>query len=163
MFGACSPLRGCRLVATAHSAVCSADIESWRVFPRRPLPRGPVSAVVALRTWSVARAARRIRTPCAAWRRPCDCVTPTATSSWRPVDQDRSCELTATRSRPSRPPLIGRQRELADLSRLLSETRLLTMTGVGGIGKTRLASGAGPPGHGGVRRRGSRRRFCPGS
>lgn len=35
--------------------------------------------------------------------------------------------------------LIGRQRELADLSRLLSETRLLTMTGVGGIGKTRLA------------------------
>ncbi|HET7092057.1 MAG TPA: helix-turn-helix domain-containing protein, partial [Thermomicrobiales bacterium] len=38
-------------------------------------------------------------------------------------------------------PLVGRQRELADLWRLLTtgEARLVTLTGPGGIGKTRLA------------------------
>jgi predicted ATPase/DNA-binding winged helix-turn-helix (wHTH) protein len=34
---------------------------------------------------------------------------------------------------------IGRDRELVELKRLLSRTRLLTLTGAGGIGKTRLA------------------------
>ncbi|MGH9010835.1 MAG: ATP-binding protein, partial [Acidimicrobiia bacterium] len=34
---------------------------------------------------------------------------------------------------------VGRERELADLSVLLTEARLLTITGVGGAGKTRLA------------------------
>jgi non-specific serine/threonine protein kinase len=34
---------------------------------------------------------------------------------------------------------IGRERELADLSALLTRYRLVTLTGVGGIGKTRLA------------------------
>jgi predicted ATPase len=34
---------------------------------------------------------------------------------------------------------IGRQKELADCSRLLEEARLLTLTGIGGAGKTRLA------------------------
>jgi predicted ATPase/DNA-binding SARP family transcriptional activator len=35
---------------------------------------------------------------------------------------------------------VGRQRELQDLSRLLREHRLVTLTGMGGAGKTRLAS-----------------------
>jgi predicted ATPase/class 3 adenylate cyclase len=36
-------------------------------------------------------------------------------------------------------PLIGRERELRELSAMMSGSRLLTLTGPGGIGKTRLA------------------------
>jgi len=36
-------------------------------------------------------------------------------------------------------PCIGRERELAEVSRLLSEGRLVTIVGLGGMGKTRLA------------------------
>ncbi|MFM9258319.1 hypothetical protein ACKAMS_06760 [Rhodococcus sp. 5A-K4] len=34
---------------------------------------------------------------------------------------------------------VGRRRELADARRLFESSRLLTLTGVGGVGKTRLA------------------------
>ncbi|ROO91296.1 putative ATPase [Actinocorallia herbida] len=38
--------------------------------------------------------------------------------------------------------LIGRRREVADVRRLLAGSRLLTLTGVGGVGKTRVALAA---------------------
>ncbi len=34
---------------------------------------------------------------------------------------------------------IGRKKELAEVHQLLTQTRMLTLTGVGGCGKTRLA------------------------
>ncbi len=37
-------------------------------------------------------------------------------------------------------PFVGRRRELADTKRMLSESRLVTLTGIGGVGKTRLAT-----------------------
>src|ERR687890_1102761 len=37
---------------------------------------------------------------------------------------------------------VGRKKELAEVSRLLEDTRLLTLTGAGGCGKTRLALAA---------------------
>ena len=50
----------------------------------------------------------------------------------------------AARSRTSNLPaeltsFVGRRRELAEVKRLLTATRLLTLTGTGGAGKTRLA------------------------
>jgi predicted ATPase/DNA-binding XRE family transcriptional regulator len=36
-------------------------------------------------------------------------------------------------------PLVGRERELGEISTFLREVRLLTLTGTGGVGKTRLA------------------------
>lgn len=37
--------------------------------------------------------------------------------------------------------LIGRRRQLADAKRMLRHSRLVTLTGVGGVGKTKLAAG----------------------
>ena len=57
-------------------------------------------------------------------------VTPAATDG----STDTPNNLPRQRTR-----FIGRDRELAECARLLGETRLLTLTGIGGSGKTRLA------------------------
>ena len=50
--------------------------------------------------------------------------------SWREVPHNLPESLTA---------FVGRSEEIAELARLVAATRLLTLTGPGGIGKTRLA------------------------
>src|SRR5690348_16237792 len=55
-------------------------------------------------------------------------VATTASARW--PDQRLPAELTS---------FVGRRRELADVKRMLSRSRLVTLTGVGGVGKTRLA------------------------
>src|SRR5207247_1780570 len=49
----------------------------------------------------------------------------------------RSLNATNLPTQPT--PLVGRERELAEVLRLLGSARLVTLTGAGGSGKTRLA------------------------
>src|SRR5260370_27315093 len=52
----------------------------------------------------------------------------------------QSATATLSGNLPAEPnSFIGRERDLAELARLLGEVRALTLSGPGGIGKTRLA------------------------
>jgi len=52
------------------------------------------------------------------------------------LDSDRISAPKPTHALPAEPtPFIGRAEELAEIHHLLAETRLLTLTGTGGIGK----------------------------
>ena len=56
------------------------------------------------------------------------------------LNPDRKTASKVIHALPAEPtPFIGRAEELVEIRRLLTETRLLTLTGTGGIGKTRLA------------------------
>jgi predicted ribonuclease YlaK len=78
---------------------------------------------------------------------------PEATHSPREVRGNSSGRLAAVpgRHEDARPPnnlpselssFVGREKELAEVMRLLEDARLLTLTGSGGCGKTRLALAA---------------------
>ncbi|MEA3438824.1 MAG: LuxR C-terminal-related transcriptional regulator [Chloroflexota bacterium] len=56
------------------------------------------------------------------------------------LDPDRKTVVRSPINLPAEPtPFVGRRDELAEIKRNLGETRLLTLTGPGGMGKTRLA------------------------
>jgi predicted ATPase/DNA-binding CsgD family transcriptional regulator len=56
------------------------------------------------------------------------------------LGEDREAAPTPTTILPAEPtPFVGRRDELTEIIQLLGSTRLLTLTGPGGIGKTRLA------------------------
>ena len=55
----------------------------------------------------------------------------------------RTADARPTNLPPQRTSFVGRQREAAEVTSLLSETRLVTLTGPGGTGKTRLAPQSG--------------------
>lgn len=59
------------------------------------------------------------------------------------LDRRRRQPLSGRTIQPSLTRLIGREREVAEVSALLTDHRLTTITGVGGTGKTRLAEAVG--------------------
>jgi len=60
------------------------------------------------------------------------------------LDRDRETTVRSPTNLPAEAtPFVGRWYELVEIKRYLVETRLLTLTGPGGIGKTRLALKAG--------------------
>ncbi|NWF69176.1 MAG: tetratricopeptide repeat protein [Chloroflexi bacterium] len=64
--------------------------------------------------------------------------------SEHPSEKRSAAELPARTNLPTAlTAFVGRERELADIEHLLSLHRLVSLTGVGGIGKTRLAAKAG--------------------
>ena len=119
-----------------------------------------------------ASSSRKAISPCRSRRSgACSAQAPEASAGWRrsrgaAIDSSgpsRRCRtlrrkaLHAQSRRTNLPePLtsfIGRERELVEIKRLLPTTRLLTLVGIGGIGKTRLALQAGRRSDGRLSRR----------
>ena len=121
-------------------------------------PRGSRPPATAARSWSRTRPAALVASAPAARRHACASSASTGCATCSP--RSGSSRWRATGCRPTFPPLrtldarpnnlptqlttfVGRDDELAEAGRLLETTRLLTMTGPGGTGKTRLSLAAG--------------------
>ncbi len=102
------------------------------VMALRPSVSAPLGAVVA----KALAKARSDRFESAA--RFAEAIAAAMTTSAAPVAGERAADVPHNLPR-LRTPVIGRQRELEECSRLIESTQLLTITGVGGCGKTRLA------------------------
>src|SRR5262249_47398965 len=77
---------------------------------------------------------------------PVDCISgaPPEIHTPAPPDQAAAPTPTANKNLPQQlPPLIGREVEIAEIENRLARHGLVTLTGAGGIGKTRLAIEAG--------------------
>jgi predicted ATPase/class 3 adenylate cyclase len=116
--------RAARIAAIAHGGQVLLS-ESTRVLVERSLPPG-----VAIRGLGEHRL-KDLRRP----ERLYDLVIEGLPADFPPL---RTLEV-PTNLPPERTSFVGREREIEDVTRLLSETRLLTLTGPGGTGKTRLA------------------------
>jgi non-specific serine/threonine protein kinase len=68
-----------------------------------------------------------------------EAIATVVTTGMTPATPDTARADTPNNLPRPRTRFIGRDRELAECARLLGETRLLTLTGIGGSGKTRLA------------------------
>lgn len=124
----------------AARAFCSVNtIKKIEADQRRPSAELAVSLAAAL---AVPEEQRGLFVECARSRRPIDHLDGVGGSSSVESDaiQMRPGTLPTLPEAPT--PLIGRETELALLRRLLTETWLVSIAGVGGIGKTRLALAA---------------------
>src|SRR5262245_30846235 len=122
--------------ALAQAAFCALDtikkLESGR---RRPSRQLAIQLADVLGLDATARAAFLVATRAsAASDAPGDPPLASTTSPTRPVQSNLPAQLTR---------FIGREQAIADVQRLLQRARLLTLTGSGGSGKTRLALEAG--------------------
>jgi predicted ATPase len=95
-----------------------------------PAAAWSVPPLAALRTDADATGTRRV--PSGPGTQPWSGPVPADPASQRPRLMPAPLPAPAT-------PLIGRKRELADVATALANSRLVTLTGVGGTGKTRLA------------------------
>ena len=76
---------------------------------------------------------------CAIWRVPSACIRSCIRSCGRTFRRLRSLEATPNNLPQQVTSFVGRERELADIRNQLGNTRLLTLFGAGGLGKTRLS------------------------
>jgi predicted ATPase/DNA-binding SARP family transcriptional activator len=116
----------------------AAAVEAYRelrLLLHRELNTSPDPETEALFQQIRAEARRRSQAPAPAER-----LQPVAARDlWARSPPRRSLE-TFSQSLPAQvTTFVGREREMAEIARLLATTRLLTLTGAGGSGKTRLA------------------------
>src|SRR5262245_12605935 len=126
-----------------HSGDADSDAVGWHATERGTLPgTRRVHSVVMSRSCSAASRTSSCNRPsrenrASRWSRAKLLTTDVASRSpprvpvvGRPLPHN----LPAQEAR-----LVGREHDLTDVHRLMAEHRLLTLTGAGGIGKTRLA------------------------